>query len=182
MLLFYLAALETDEERKKMSDAYESDKDFLYHIALGYTEDHQRAEDAVHNCYMAIIRHKDKFLGLPSGNLRALCVTIVRHSCIDIIRRHSRYHDTPIDELEQYESDDIPVEDQVVTLSEYEALKRHLDSLDQESQNILDMRYKCGLSYKEIADLMNITSKHVDSKLTRAKAKLKTLLMSEVER
>ncbi len=52
--------------------------------------------------------------------------------------------------------------------------------LDDISKQILEMKYIIGMSYKQIGEALNITPKHVDTKIMRAKVKMRKLLSKEM--
>jgi RNA polymerase sigma-70 factor (ECF subfamily) len=77
------------------------------------------------------------------------------------------------------ESDDLPVDEQAIQSSEYEAIRKHLNAIDEISRQVLIMKYYQGMSYKEIGETLNMTPKHVDTRLMRAKEKIRKLIRLE---
>ena len=178
MLSIYLAALETDEERIRMAEIYEEHKYVAYRYALSIMQNEQYAEDAVHNAFLAIIRHKDKYLYLSHEDFRKSIVIITKNKCIDILRRNNRVAIEQIDEMEEFiASKETPVEKQVIHNEDYDAIKKYVAELDEESRLILEMKYILGLTYKEIGEQVGITAKHVDTKIDRARKKVRELVM-----
>ncbi|NLN66397.1 MAG: hypothetical protein GX144_13535, partial [Clostridiaceae bacterium] len=47
------------------------------------------------------------------------------------------------------------------------------------SKQVLIMKYVFGMSYKEIGKKLNMTSKHVDTRILRAKGKIRKLAEKE---
>lgn len=182
MLSFYIAMLETEQEKKRMSEVYEEHKHALLLYALKVTGNNQiMAEDAVHNAFVSIIKEKDKYLHLDSKNFRFVSVIIVRNKCIDLLRKEKRYADIPIEELEIYlESDEKSVEEQVVISSEYELVRRHMASIDEISRQVLVMKYSLGMSYKEIGESLNIASESIGIRISRAKEKVRKLVEKDI--
>lgn len=181
MLAFYINILETEQERKKMTDIYEQHKHALLLYALKVTGYNQSmAEDAVHNAFISIIKEKDKYFSLNSREFRFSAVIIVRNKCIDLLRKEKMYADIPIDELEIFlESKEKPIEEQVIISSEYATIKKYMKSIDEISSQVLIMKYVLGMSYKEIGERLNMTPKHVDTRIQRAKEKMRKLLENE---
>lgn len=64
MLMIYLAALDSDEERVKMADLYNNHNKRLMSVALTKTHNQDMAEDAVHSTFLAVIKHKQKVLAM----------------------------------------------------------------------------------------------------------------------
>lgn len=182
MLTFYINMLETEQERKKMADIYEEHKHALLIYALKVTGYNQAmAEDAVHNAFLSIIKEKEKYFYLDSRDFRFSSVIIVRNKCIDLLRKEKPYADIPIDELEIFlESNEKPIDEQAVISSEYAAIRRHMANIDEISRQVLIMKYALGMSYKEIGEKLNMTPKHVDTRILRAKEKVRKLAEKEV--
>lgn len=181
MLAIYISMLETEQEKKKMEDVYEEHKHVLLLYALKVTGYNQTmAEDAVHNAFISIIKEKEKYLYLDSKNFRYVSVTIVRNKCIDLIRKEKHYADIPIEDLEIYlESDEKSLEDQIVISSEYEAIRKHMKSIDEISRQVLIMKYALEMTHKEIGKRLNIPSGNVGVRIFRAKEKVRRLVEKE---
>lgn len=181
LLTIYLSVLDTDQERKKITDLYEEHKFVLLRYAIKITGDQSIAEDAVHNTFLSIIEKKEKYLDLSCRDFRRSSVIIVRNKCIDILRKQKHYSNKSMDELEIFlESNETSVEQQVETASEYEIIRKHLNSIDEISKQVLIMKYAIGMSYKEIAGELSMTPKHVDTRIMRAKKKVRKLLEKDV--
>lgn len=129
MLIVYLSMIDSDQERKKMTEIYEEHKYALLHYAMNIIKNQSMAEDAVHNAFISIIENKEKYFNLDCRDFRRSAVVIVRHKCIDILRKQKPFSNKSIEELEIFlESDEIPVDDQISFLSEYELIRKHMNS------------------------------------------------------
>ena len=149
----------------------------MLRFALSITGNKEMAEDAVHDAFISIIKHKNKLFALSSKEIRARAILITKCRCIDLLRKSNRYADDPIEDMMySIEDDAIPVEENVILIDEYESIKKHVATLDESSRLVLEMKYILGMSYKEIGDEMGITAKHVDTKIMRAKAKVRKLV------
>ena len=183
LLTFYLSMLDTEQERKKMTDLYEEHKHALLMYANKIMGSQGMAEDAVHNVFLSIIQKKEKYLNLDCMDFRRLAVIIVRNKCIDILRKQKPFSDQPIEELEIFlESNEIPVDEQIIFESEYELIRKHMDSIDEISRQVLIMKYILSMSYKEIGEELGMTPKHVDTRIMRAKEKVRRLMEKDVRK
>lgn len=148
LLAIYISMLETEQERKKMTEIYEEHKHALLFYALkvtGYKQ--QMAEDAVHNAFLSIIKDKEKYFHMDSRDFRAVSVIIVRNKCIDLIRKEKPYVDIPMDEMEIFlASDERPIDEQMIASYEYAAIRKHIASLDEISRQVLVMKYVSNMS------------------------------------
>ena len=176
MLFIYLSSLDTDEEKVKLSEIYETHKFTMLRYALSITKNNEMAEDAVHNAFLSIIKKKEKFFQLSCRDLRIQIVIIVKNKCIDMLRQQNKISFEHLDDVEyELESGEKPVEDQIVMYEEYGALRKYMATLDEPSRLVIEMKYVLGMSYKEIGEELGMTVKHIDTKIMRAKEKVRKL-------
>lgn len=180
MLLFYLAVLSTPEERQKLSFFYEKFKRRLISTALSFTHNQAMAEDAVHNTFISAINHRDKLSSMTEKDFLKWSVIVVKRKCIDILRKDKRYSSTPIEDMGEFMSaDTIPVDEYVIQQDTYKRLKGHIAELDDTSRQILVMKYDLQMSMNEIADVLGFTTTQVNSRIARARAKVRTKMGNE---
>ena len=127
-----MSTLETEPERKRIAEIYEEHSHALLMYALKILKNQQMAEDAVHNAFVAIIEQKQKYFSLGCRDFRFSAVIIVRNKCIDILRKQKPIANMPVEDFEIYlESEEKPLDEQVVFNSEYEAIRKHLNAIDE---------------------------------------------------
>lgn len=177
MLLFYIGMLETDEDRARMTEIYKEHELYMLRYATMLLKDSYAAEDAVHNAFLSIIKNKEKYFPLSCRELRALSVIIVKSKCIDYLRHRNNIIFEQLGDMEPFiESNDVPVEEQVILDDEYALLLEHMKMLNEVSKTVLEMKYILGMTYKEIAREFDTTPKHIDTIIQRAKAKLRKII------
>ena len=182
LLIIYLSTLDTEQERQKMTELYEEHKYALLHYAMTIVKNQDIAEDAVHNAFISIIQKKEKYLNLSCMDFRRSAVIIVRNKCIDILRKQKPYADKSIEELEIFfESDEVPVDEQVIFESEYELIRKYMNSIDEISKQVLLMKYILNMSYEEIGEELGMAPKHVGTRIMRAKEKVRKLVEKEMK-
>jgi len=171
-----MSILDDDVDRKSLIGIYENYKNIMIRYAIHMTGNKEMAEDAVHNAFISIIKHKDKLFQLPKKELRTQIVIITKNKSIDLLRKMSFDTDELNENMTLNGLDENPVEEQILKIEEYNTIKRYVESLDESSRLVLEMKYILGMSYKEIGEELGITAKHVDTKIMRAKAKVRKLL------
>ncbi|MCL2051543.1 MAG: RNA polymerase sigma factor [Lachnospiraceae bacterium] len=177
MLLLYCAMLDTEHERDELTKIYEEHKHAMFMYALKMTKDNELAEDAVHNAFLSIINHKEKYFSLNHKEFRCLSVVIVKNKCIDLLRKEKHYAQVPFEELELYlDGDEEPIEEQVIAKTTYIDIRNNMKNLDEISRQVLIMKYYFDMSYKEIGKELNMTPKHIDIRIMRAKEKMRKLI------
>lgn len=174
--------IDSEQERKKLADIYEEHKYALFSYAMKILQNKDMAEDAVHNAFISIIQKKDKYLNLDRQDFRRLAVIIVKNKCIDMLRKQKPYVNKPIEELEIFiESGEVSVDEQIIIESEYELMLKYINSIDEISKQVLRMKYILNMSYKEIGEELGMTPKHVDTRIMRAKEKVRKLIEEDVK-
>lgn len=181
LLHIYLSMLDTEQEKKQMEQIYEEYKNEFFMYAMKILRNEALAYDAVHSTFLAIIEQKDKYFSLSDSDFRYSAITIVKNKSIDIFRKQKPYVFIPIEELEHYtDSNAVSVEQQAINNTEYEIMRKYLKQIDEVSQQILRMKYYHNMTYKEIGERLGMTPKHVDTKIMRAKEKMRKLMRNEV--
>lgn len=179
-MLLFLSVIESEDDRDKFERLYLSCNDLLLKIAYGITGNYTDAEDVVYSSYCKLAENFDRYSSKPLDELTALCITIVKHRAIDLLRKEKRIANWDISTMELYDNHDaddpecylLKGEEQV----KYQELLRKLpDSLYE----VLDLKYYQQLSNREIADLLGLKLKTVEMRLYRGKEKIRELLQND---
>jgi RNA polymerase sigma-70 factor (ECF subfamily) len=169
--------LGSEDDRTRISDIYAEHKSLMLRCAMSIVRDKGTAEDAVHDAFLAIMRHKEKILALPCRDLPAYLVTMTKNKCIDLVRQRGRDSHAELDGLENtIDPREAPIEDRIIRAEEYELVRKHVAALDEASILVLEMKYGLGMTYQEIGEALGMTPKHVDTKIMRAKEKVRRLI------
>jgi len=91
--------LETEEEQAKMSEIYEIYKPLMLRYALKITQNEALAEDAVHDAFIALIKHKEKYFSNSCTDLRVSIVIITKNKSIDLLRKANSIIPENIDDV-----------------------------------------------------------------------------------
>jgi RNA polymerase sigma-70 factor (ECF subfamily) len=182
MFFIMLSMIEDERERLKIADIYKEYHHICLHIAMGITHNQQIAEDAVQDAFVEVIRRKEKILSLSCNHLQSYLVIIVKHKAIDILRKYQKISDIDIDDsADILESDETPVDEQIIDKMGFEHLVSLVSKLDEKYKVVFEMKYILGFSNKEIAKMMNIERENVKIRIYRARAQLRKLLGNEVK-
>lgn len=166
-----------EQEKKRLEELYEAFRYDCLHVALRITKNQMIAEDAVHDAFLAVIKHKDKMLTLKDGDFRNRIIIIVKNKCIDMIRKNRHLSAVPVEDLEnELTAADLSVEIQFIRQDDILHMTKCMAKIDRISRLVLQMKYIQGLSYQEIGKILGMTSKHVDTRIMRAKQKMRKLI------
>lgn len=180
MLSMLLFVIGTDYERKKLTEIYIEHREALYYAAFKICNNQQMAEDAVHNTFEQLIKNKEEMFTLNFQDFRRRYTVVVKNKTIDLMRKEKIYEEKGFEDFEyKLEMKNLPFDIQMINKEEYTLLKESLETLDEVSRVILVMKYVFNKSYKDIASAMNVSTKYVDTKMVRAKAKIKNRILKQ---
>jgi len=142
--------------------------DKLFRLALSITGNREDAEDVVQDVLLHILK-KDDWEKIE--NIEAYCFRSTRNRALDTIALKDNQAETLPDNFDYPVSEDI--ERKIEAKEHIDLIERWLIKLPEKHQTIFRLREVEGLSYKEIASILNITEEHVKVNLFRLRRKLK---------
>ena len=170
MLLMFLSLLGSDEDRKKFTELYEEYHELIESVAIKILRDQHAAEDAVQNTYKQIIDHFEKIYVVPCEKLRYWIISIVKNEALMILRKEKR-----VVTLEDWTIVEQAAED----VSGYNDLVALFRELPETYRAVLEMKFLLDYSSKEIAKLLNISVRAVDTRVSRGRELLKKIVERE---
>lgn len=170
MLALFLAALESDEDRRRFSALYERYHGKMERIAIGILRDQRDAEDAVQNAFLQIIRHFEKVSEIPCEELPFWSISIVKNEALLLLRK--RRDILPLEDWDGFEQS-------AGDVTEYAALVELFRKLPETYRAVLEMKLLIGYTDQEIADRLGISETAVSSRASRGRALLRKLVEKE---
>jgi len=147
--------------------------DAAYNLARWLTRDDRDAEDVVQEAYLRAFQFFDGFHG---GNSRAWLLTIVRHTCYTWLRKNRAHESVVFDEELDFVESSVSTEELVLQNTDRQLLRHALEELPVEFREVIVLRELEGLSYKEIASIVDVPLGTVMSRLARARQRLQQSL------
>ncbi len=145
----------------------------VYRFIFFKISNREEAEDATSEVFLKAwnyVRNPDKSV----ENFRQLVYAIARNHVIDIYRERAKQQSSSLDDHPELAAKEDLERDVGIKL-EAHALLVHMQTLKQDYQDVLQLRYVEGLSVKDIAGIMNKPYGNVRVLLHRATKKLKDL-------
>ena len=163
------------EELMSFEEAMLPHLDAAHNLAKWLLRNEEDAQDVVQEAYLRAFR---SFSGFHGTNGRAWLLTIVRNTSYTLLKkRHAVDLTTTFDEeIHATGHESVNPATLLEHSEDAQLIKEAMDELPAEFREILTLRHQEGLSYKEIADIAQIPSGTVMSRLARARAKLKECL------
>jgi RNA polymerase sigma-70 factor (ECF subfamily) len=162
------------------NETYQLYKDLVYNLCLGYLPNAEDAEDATQEIFVKI--HKQLFSYEGKSALKTWIYRIAINYCLDVLKSRKRvkrfafissiFYPNSNDikhDLVEFNHPGIQLENKEAMAS----LFAHINDLPEQQKTALILVKVEQLSMKEAAEIMNKTSKSVESLLGRAKQSLK---------
>lgn len=146
-------------------------KNVLYRLALRITMSHEDAEDIVQDTLMKVWNRRETLDSVD--NIEAYTLTICRNLALDKLKRADQGN-LSLDEMETYQQ---PAHngtaERVVLNDRMATVRRLIDSLPEKQRSAMQLRDIEGKSYKEIAQILQITEEQVKVNIFRARQTVK---------
>lgn len=176
-----------DRARRGDEDAFaqlvEDNQRRLYNLALRMTGRPEDAEEVVQEAFLNAWRGLDFFKG--DSTFATWVYRLTSNAAIDHLRRARRAGE-PLslsgdeeDAATELPDPDPGPQEELERTERAAALRCALDTLSPPHRQVLEMRALDGLSYEEIAQLLDLTPGTVKSRLARARLALKKLLAED---
>jgi RNA polymerase sigma-70 factor (ECF subfamily) len=171
MLLIYLSALDTEEDKITFESIYNEHKKSAMQTAMYVSGGNvMLSEDAVHDAFLAIVKNWDKFMRHTCNKWRSLIVIITKHKTIDLLRKENG--SIPLED-EGYIPDQGDSLDVLLQYKEdYAYIAQCVAGLPEVYKIPLQLRYYHDFTIEEIAAITGITPNNVSVRLHRGMALL----------
>ncbi len=179
MLNVYLSMLNTQEDRDKFEVLYRKYEQKMYAVAFSILQNQQDAEDAVYESFQSIINNIEKIDDPECCKTCNYIVTIVKNTAITMYRKQKSKTIISMQEESFLEKEMIPsmnVESIILQNEEQDMLVRVLLSLPEKYRYVLYFYYYQELTYREIAESLNLTEANARQIAKRARQMLKEKL------
>ena len=142
-------------------------KDVLYRLALRITLDSREAEDIVQETMLKVWNRRERWDEIDS--IEAFCMTICRNLSLDALRRAENHH-VSLDDGPLQQADHAPSPfEQAVSQDHVQIVRRIIDTLPEKQRTCIQLRDIEEKSYKEIAQILDISEEQVKINIFRAR-------------
>ena len=141
---------------------------FKYLIKIGASK--EDAEDIVQETLYKTIKNIDS---IEEDKITAWLFRVSMNSFYNLYSKNKRYSSTPIENLHEIITDSKSSEDVVITRERKQEVYEVLDKLNSSYKKLLILKYFMDLSYKDIAEMLEISEHQVKIYLYRARNKFK---------
>jgi RNA polymerase sigma-70 factor (ECF subfamily) len=170
-----------DGDREALGELYDRYASLALALALRVVTDRFTAEDVVHDAFVAIWQHIDRF-DPKRGNLRGWLLTVVRNRAIDRVRGARPTMEVgAADERALLRTGPNPTWELAIARISAIELRVVLATLPAEQREAIELAYFGGRTYREIARLTGVPEGTASGRLRLGLAKLRDALRVPME-
>lgn len=149
----------------------------IYGKCISLLKDENTAQDAAQDIFLKIFLNLTKFS--RKSQFSTWVYSITYNYCIDYIRRKKKENTILTDEDAGKEDVIDEVSDSLIVEMEYARLNKILGQISEDDKMVLLMKYREGLSIKEIGNIFKKSESAIKMKIKRAKHKVREKYKSQ---
>lgn len=162
-------------DREAFGELVEQYRDNVYRLAYRMCGNAYDADEAAQEAFVAAWRALPNFRG--DAKFSTWLYRLTTNAAIDVMRREKRHQTVGDGEMIEVADDADSPQETVERTEQQEAVQKALATLSEEYREVLLLRYMEELDYAEIAEVLQLPSGTVKSRINRAKAALKAALL-----
>lgn len=168
MLTFYLAMLDSEEDRHKFQKIYDNYSNLIYFVARKLTNDENMVEDIVQETYLKIIKNIETLRYENDKEFASLIGIMTRNCAFTYFKENNNnaIHEEDLDS--GYYQDVVDYERVVVNSITAQEVMEEINRMNPDYSIPLRLNLK-GYTSNEIASLLNISPENVRIRIYRAK-------------
>lgn len=169
-LFICMQMIETDEDKSKFEEIYQTYQNLMYYIAYSRLHHEQDAEDVVYHVFMKIAENIQKIEPV-SPRTKQYVAAMVDNRVSDILRERTSHPTVGYNEALQNEASPMADGENL--------LVKCILKLPNQQRTVIWLKYYHGYSLREIAQMLEISLSCAQKIDQRAKKKLKELYIEE---
>jgi RNA polymerase sigma-70 factor (ECF subfamily) len=156
-------------------------QDPVFGMALRFVGGRGDADDVAQEVFLRVYRGLDGFKG--DAKFSTWLYRITFNLCTDWLRRNKRAdrRAATIEEADEVADARVNLEEGVLAKESRDSVRRALDRLDERYRDVVILLYYQKMSYEQIASVLGLPVKTVETRLYRARKMLRESLESEKE-
>lgn len=180
MLMFYLAMLDTPEQKSKFQMIYENYTGQILQTAHSLARNYMDAEDIAQDVFLKIINNIDTIQTENPLRLRALIIQMTKFASIDLLRKkkHKENPNDSINDWEQFPAVTTDIEECVFSHELINMAVNFVSQMDEKYRAPLTLAI-LGYRIKEIASLLGMSEANTKVRISRARHMLRAYILQE---
>lgn len=161
-------------DRNAQMQLYKAYYKAMYNVAFRILKDEFEAEDIMQEAFLTVFTKLSTFKG--EVTFGAWLKRIVINKSLTQLKKNNRYEEVKMDVVPSYDVQEEKID--YSTLKTTTVMDK-INSLKQNYQLVLKLNLIDGYDYEEIAQIMGYTNENVRTTISRAKKKLKQVLLGD---
>ncbi|MGB6221526.1 RNA polymerase sigma factor [Haloferula sp.] len=149
----------------------------LVGYAQSFVHDLDRARDVVQDTFIRLCRQD---IEKVRGGLKSWLFTVCRNRALDILRKESRMSRLEDDQHQRTLSDEAAPDSAVDFNERIEQVLGYMDRLPENQREVILMKFRDGMSYKEISEATGLTGGNVGFLIHTGIKRLRQLLPTDL--
>lgn len=179
MLSIYLTLIDTVEEKDKVTYLYNKYYSYMVYTATQVmTENTSDVEDVVHDAMISLIDHLNIIDFENEIKLKNLCRVVARNKAIDHCRKLGAGA-VPMEEIFDDGDDTVDPEMLVIDENACNIIIEAIKHLDDKYRDVCILKYVNELTEREIANVLDVPLKTVNTRIYRGKQILREALRKD---
>lgn len=166
------------EEGVTFCGIYEAHYARIYSYVRYRVFDFHDAEDLVSKIFEKAFYKLDSYRA-EKGTIAAWLFTITRNTIKDYYRKMARFHSAPLETIEDSACTEIDFDGKLILCEIKQQLYDALMALSHREQAIIALKFRCDMSNREIACLLDISESNTGIILFRAMRRLRKILEAQ---
>lgn len=137
--------------------------------ALSLLRNYHDAEDAVSECYLRLVRSRQRVCGIPEERRKAYIAAVLRNICRDmLVRRNSTVY------TEEIEEPSVPAQTDSSEINT--DIANAIDRIKEKNQDVIRLKFFCDYKIRDISSMLGLSESNVKIMIHRGKEQLVQLL------
>jgi len=166
----------SESDKEKLRAIYGAYKNRMYIAACKVLDDPYKAEDAVHEAFIAISNNLEKLSDTDSVSTASYVIKAAKNTALNMIKKQQREAVIPLDEIREKGEDRLL--DELCTRENLKKVVSAILALDEKYRDVLSLYYLNELTVPEIAKTLSRKESTVKQQLVRGRK----ILISNIEK
>ncbi len=149
----------------------------MYNTAYRILKDEFEAEDLIQEAFLTAFTKLNTFKGEVAFG--AWLKRIVVNKSLTQLKKNNRYDEVKLEVIPNYEIEETSINYDSINVKE---ILNHIKNLKDNYRIVLTLNLIEGYDYEEIAEILNYTNENVRTTISRAKKKLKQVLLANTNK
>ncbi len=172
MLAMYMALIDEESDKEKFERLYNTYKEMMKKIAMSILHNRALVDETVQDCFLKLAEIIKEVPDVPSKSAKAMIITMVKNKARNNLKAE---HYDKGEELEESEISDKVINDILSNIG-YEELVNMIDNLESTYRDVLVLRILEEFSVGEVAEMLGLPYRTVETRLLRGRKILKDKL------